>query len=84
MKIRHNLRVLMAKRRVKSIKQLSEDTGIDYAVLIQFNNYRQRKIDPVVVTKLCEYFGCTLKDFLYIYEGNDGTDDGFPREKHCS
>ncbi|ARK28757.1 hypothetical protein BkAM31D_02220 [Halalkalibacter krulwichiae] len=84
MKLRHNLRVLMAKKRVKSLKQLSELINYDYAKIVQFNNYNQNKIDPILITKLCEFFGCTLKDLLFLYEGDDGTNDGFPKKRKCS
>jgi putative transcriptional regulator len=69
MKVRHNLPLLMAKKRIKSIKELSRITGIEYATLINFNTYVHKKLDPELLTKLCELFGCQLGDLLYLEEG---------------
>ncbi|MBG9785602.1 helix-turn-helix domain-containing protein [Shouchella lehensis] len=84
MKLRHNLREHMARKRVRSIKELSQITGLNYTKLIKFNNYSQNKIDPDLIVPLCEFFGCKLGDFIYVYEGSDGTNDGFPKNSKCS
>ncbi|MGN7311491.1 helix-turn-helix domain-containing protein [Alkalicoccobacillus gibsonii] len=84
MKLRHNLRVQMARKKVGSITELSRLTGLDYTKLIKFNNYSQRRLDPEMIVLLCEFFGCKLENFIFIYEGSDGTDDGFPKQSKCS
>ncbi len=67
MKVRHNLPLLMAKKRIKSIKELQRIMKkYDYATLINFNRYVHKKLDPELVADLCELFGCTVGDLLYL------------------
>lgn len=84
MKLRHNLREHMARKRVKSVLELSRITGLDYNKLRTFDNYSQRRLDPELIVPLCEFFGCKLGDFIYVYDGNDDTVDGFPKKRKCS
>lgn len=66
MKVRHNLRLLMAKKRIRSIRELSEVTGIHYRTLQNFHSYVHRKLDPELIADLCEFFGCKIQDLLYL------------------
>lgn len=64
--VRHNLPLLMAKKRIKSIKELSRITGIDYATIYNFSAYVHKKLDPEIIATLCELFGCNVGDLLYL------------------
>lgn len=65
--IRHNLPLLMAKKRIKSIKELERSIKkYEYATLINFNTYVHKKLDPELVADLCEFFGCKIEDLLYL------------------
>lgn len=66
MVVKHNLPLLMAKKQIKSIKQLSRITQIEYATLINFNTYVHKKLDPELVSKLCEVLECEIGDLLYL------------------
>lgn len=66
--VRHNLPLLMAKKRVKSISELSRIMDYDYATLYNFSAYNHKKLDPKLVADLCELFGCTIGDLLYLGE----------------
>lgn len=68
MVVRHNLPLLMAKKRIKNIAELSRITGYEYATLINFKNYVHKKLDPKLVADLCELFGCQIGDLLYLEE----------------
>lgn len=69
MVIRHNLPLLMAKKRIKSIKELQRVMKkYEYATLINFNTYVHKKLDPELVADLCELFGCGIGDLLYLEE----------------
>lgn len=72
MQIRHNLPLLMAKKHIKSIKELTrlmyEKYGYDYATLYNFNVYIHKKLDPVLIADLCEFFDCSIDDLLYLEE----------------
>lgn len=67
MQVRHNLPLLMAKKRIKSIKELERIMKKhEYSTLINFNTYAHKKLDPELVADLCELFGCQLGDLLYL------------------
>lgn len=72
MVIRHNLPLLMAKNRIKSIKELTrqmdKNYGYDYATLYNFNVYIHRKLDPKLIADFCEFFHCGIDDLLYLEE----------------
>jgi putative transcriptional regulator len=68
MKVKHNLPLLMAKNQIKSIKELSRVTEIEYATLYNFSSYVHKKLDPDLIATLCELFGCEVGDLLYIKE----------------
>lgn len=67
MVIRHNLPLLMAKKRIKSMKELQRSMKkYHYATLVNFNTYVHKKLDPELVADLCEFFGCDINDLLYL------------------
>lgn len=68
--VRHNLPLLMAKKRIKSIKELSRITGYDYVTLYRFSSYVYKKTDNKLIADLCEFFGCNVGDLLYLEEEN--------------
>jgi len=69
MKVRHNLRVLMAQNKINSIRELSERSGIYVITLRNFSSYVHKKIDPVLVVELCKFFNCDIADLLYLEDG---------------
>lgn len=75
--VRHNLPLLMAKNRIKSIKELSRITEIEYATLYNFNTYVHKKLDPELIVKLCELFRCNIGDLLYVKDNHDKYKEGF-------
>lgn len=68
MKVKHNLPLLMAKNQIKSIKELSRVTGVEYTTLYNFSSYVHKKLDPELVATLCDLFKCEVGDLLYIKE----------------
>lgn len=64
--VKHKLPLLMAKNEIKSIKELSRITGIEYATLYNFSSYVHKKLDPDLIATLCELFSCEVGDLLYI------------------
>jgi putative transcriptional regulator len=72
-KVRHNLPLLMAKKRIKSMKELQRVMKkYEYATLVNFNNYVHKKLDPELVADFCEFFGCEIGDLLYLEEETQG------------
>jgi DNA-binding Xre family transcriptional regulator len=66
MKVRHNLPVLMAKRKIKSVKELSRISGIEYPTLYNFYVYIHKKLDPEIIATLCMVLHCRIGDLLYL------------------
>lgn len=65
-KIKHRLRVLMAQNEIKSLVKLSEITGIEYPTLYNFSAYIHKKLDPEIVSTLCDTLKCDIGDLLYL------------------
>lgn len=66
MKIVSGLEDLMWDNRIKSINQLSEETGITRRTLTQLRNNTAQGVQYETLERLCEYFGCGLDDLIYI------------------
>lgn len=66
MVVKHNLRLLMAKNKIKSISQLSRMTGINQVTLYNLDNGVHKKIDPDITAALCETFDCEIGDLYYL------------------
>ena len=63
-RIKNRLKILMATKDIKSLAELSRETGIFYGTL---NNFYNQKFDVVnydIIVKLCEYFDCQIEDLL--------------------
>jgi DNA-binding Xre family transcriptional regulator len=67
----------MAKQKIKSIKELSRITGYEYSTLYNFSVYIHKKLDPKLVADLCELFGCTVGDLLYLEEERQPKNETF-------
>jgi len=66
MKVRHNLAVLMASRKIKSVSELSRISGIEYPTLYNFYTYIHKKLDPEIIATLCMVLHCKIGDLLYL------------------
>jgi putative transcriptional regulator len=64
MKVRNNLRILMAKKGVKSVRELSRETELCYETLLNFYHERFEVFNSALVGKLCDYFQCEVGDLL--------------------
>jgi putative transcriptional regulator len=65
-KVKNNLRILMAKHDVKSVRELSKATDLHYGTLLNFYHQRFEVFNVKVVASLCEYFECEIQDLLEI------------------
>lgn len=64
MKIKNNMRILMAKKGVDSVTQVSKETGLHYGTLLNFYHQKFDVFNGRVVAALCEYFNCEIQDLL--------------------
>jgi putative transcriptional regulator len=67
-KVRINLHRLMGERKIRSINQLSKDTGITRTTLTRLYNEESTQLDFNTIGTLCEYFQCDLSELLFLEE----------------
>lgn len=67
--ITSNLHVLMGQQKIKSIRQLSELTGISRLSLTRIYDGDGKGIEYATLDTLCRFFNCNVGDILYWEEG---------------
>jgi putative transcriptional regulator len=67
-KVKINLHVLMGQHRIRSINQLSKETGITRQTLTRLYNEESNQLDFATIAKLCDFFKCDIADLLYLEE----------------
>jgi putative transcriptional regulator len=64
-KLKVNLSTLMGKKKIRSIRQLSEDTGISRPTLARlYDEDLEMKPTLETILKLCDYFKCSLDELI--------------------
>jgi len=63
-KIKVNLLQLMLNNDIRTIKELSEKTGISLKTLYSMSNEKTTRMDFNTIIKLCEFFECEISDLL--------------------
>ncbi|MEN2765739.1 helix-turn-helix domain-containing protein [Ornithinibacillus xuwenensis] len=63
-KVTFKLNELMGKHRVRSIRKLSEDTGINRYTLSKMYDNELTRMDAATLSTLCNYFGCELHELI--------------------
>jgi DNA-binding Xre family transcriptional regulator len=64
--IKNKLLVLMAERKIRSLKSMSRISGINYNTVRKFALQEGTRFDSDTVEGLCKALDCDLKDLLYI------------------
>jgi DNA-binding Xre family transcriptional regulator len=64
--IKNKLLVLMAERKIRSLKSMSRLSGVNYGTLYKFANNEGSKLHSETIERLCRSLDCDLKDLLYI------------------
>jgi putative transcriptional regulator len=64
MKVRNQLKILMAKNDIRSVMELSKQTGLYYQTLLSFYHERYEFFNTSLVGTLCEFFNCNIEDLL--------------------
>jgi putative transcriptional regulator len=67
--IKSNLHILMGQKKIKSIRQLSEITGISRLSLTRIYDGEGKGIEYATLDTLCRHFNCQVGDILYWEEG---------------
>lgn len=67
-KVRTRLHILMGEKKIRSINQLSKETGITRATLTRIYDEEANQLDFQTIGKLCTFFECEIGDLLYLDE----------------
>lgn len=70
MPIRNNIHVLMAKRGIRSYKEMARRCGYKYEAVRHFSNGGHKRVDTGLIEALCLALECDIKDLLYIEKKN--------------
>jgi putative transcriptional regulator len=65
MKVRNNLRVLMAQHYL-SIQEVHEKTGLSRTTISKLYNETSAKIGLDTIAALCDLFNCKVSDLLFL------------------
>lgn len=66
--IKSKLHNLMGEKKIRSINQLSNDTGISRLTLTNIYNDSGKAIEYETMDKLCRFFNCAVGDLLEYVE----------------
>ncbi|MEK5139108.1 helix-turn-helix transcriptional regulator [Priestia sp. FSL W8-0001] len=69
-KVRIKLHELMGKHKIRSINQLSKETGISRPTLTRLYDEETKQLDFGTVGILCDFFGCDIGDLLVLEESD--------------
>jgi putative transcriptional regulator len=67
-KLKTRLHILMGEKKIRSINQLSKETGITRQTLTRIYNEESNQLDFATIEKLCLFFDCEPGDLLYLEE----------------
>ena len=67
-KVKSNLHILMGEKKIRSINQLSKETGISRPTLTRIYNDESDRIEFTTIYKLCQFFGCEVGDLFTIVD----------------
>lgn len=59
-----HLAELMAKKKIRNVNRLSEETGIGTPTLYRLFDGTNTRIDYDTISKLCKFFECSIGDLL--------------------
>lgn len=74
MKVVSKLEDLMWKNRIKSINQLSEETGITRTTLTRLKDNKAQGVQLETLETLCDFFGIELHELLVTEREEVNTD----------
>lgn len=64
-----NLQLLMARKKIKSVKDLSKLTGISPTILYDLSNEYKRSVRLDTLVKICRVLECEIGELVAIKKG---------------
>ncbi|GGJ48878.1 helix-turn-helix domain-containing protein [Virgibacillus salexigens] len=68
--IKFKLNELMGKHRIRSIRKLSDETGINRYTLSKMYNNELSRMDAQTLSTLCNFFDCELHELIDLTDEN--------------
>lgn len=65
-KVKFRLHILMGEHKIRSISQLSKETGLSRPTLTKIYENESFRIEFETIEKLCDYFKCDVSDLMYL------------------
>jgi putative transcriptional regulator len=69
--INSRLHILMGEKKIRSIRQLAEESKVTRLSLTRLYNGDAKGIEFDTLSKLCAYFQCDVGDLLHYEEGEN-------------
>ena len=64
--LKNNLRLLMAKKGIRTMVELEEKSGVSRQVLDRFEKEKSKRLDFDTIVKLCLFFDVEVGELLYL------------------
>lgn len=64
--IKSRLHILMGEKKIRSIRQLSEETKISRLSLTKLYDGKSKGIEFDTLETLCNFFNCSIGELLYL------------------
>jgi putative transcriptional regulator len=65
-KVKFRLHILMGEHKIRSISQLSKETGLSRPTLTKIYENETFRVEFETVEKLCDFFDCDISDLMYV------------------
>jgi putative transcriptional regulator len=65
-KVKFRLHVLMGEHKIRSISQLSKETGLSRPTLTKIYENETFRVEFETIEKLCDFFNCDISELMYI------------------
>lgn len=63
-KTKFRLHILMGEKKIRSISQLSQETGLSRPTLTRIYNNETNRVEFETIEKLCLFFNCGINDLI--------------------
>lgn len=65
-KVKFKLHILMGEHKIRSISQLSKETGLSRPTLTKIYDNETNRIEFETIEKLCTFFDCEIDDLMVL------------------
>ena len=65
-KVKFRLHILMGEHKIRSISQLSKETGLSRPTLTKIYDNETNRIEFETIEKLCTFFDCEIDDLMVL------------------